>query len=70
MITEQLDLDASRRQLIDLTREVAGFCASQGDGLVNVFAPHATAGNWSSAGVPCDNVVVERVHSRRPGARS
>lgn len=28
----------------DVTREVAGFCRGRGDGLVNVFAPHATAG--------------------------
>ena len=28
----------------DLTAQVAEFCAGRGDGLVNVFAPHATAG--------------------------
>lgn len=28
----------------DLTDEVVGFCRSRGDGLLNVFVPHATAG--------------------------
>ena len=30
--------------VIDVTGEVEQFCAARGDGLVNVFAPHATAG--------------------------
>ena len=30
----------------------------------------ATAGNSATAGDSCDNLLVERVHSRRPGARS
>jgi secondary thiamine-phosphate synthase enzyme len=42
--TEQLDLDAGRRQLIDLTDDVQQFCRGEGDGLCHVFAPHATAG--------------------------
>ncbi len=29
---------------VDLTPEVASFCAGKGDGLVSVFVPHATAG--------------------------
>ena len=44
MLSEELDVDAGRQQLIDLTDRVAQFCADQGDGLVHVFAPHATAG--------------------------
>jgi secondary thiamine-phosphate synthase enzyme len=28
----------------DLTAEVAAFCRGHGDGLVNIFVPHATAG--------------------------
>jgi secondary thiamine-phosphate synthase enzyme len=32
------------RVVTDLTVEVSRFCAGRGDGLVNVFAPHATAG--------------------------
>ncbi len=39
-----LDVDTSRRRLVDLTDEVRTFCAGQGDGLCNVFVPHATAG--------------------------
>jgi secondary thiamine-phosphate synthase enzyme len=39
-----LTVDTRRRQLADLTDDVAGFCAGRGDGLVSVFAPHATAG--------------------------
>lgn len=44
METNVLDVDTSDRQLVDLTREVAAFCAGRGDGLLNVFVPHATAG--------------------------
>ena len=31
-------------QVVDLTGEVEAFCAQAGDGLIHVFAPHATAG--------------------------
>ena len=34
----------SKRGLFDITRECAEFVAGQGDGLLNVFVPHATAG--------------------------
>ena len=44
MQTTELTLDTSRRRLVDLTDAVASFCGPLGDGLVNVFAPHATAG--------------------------
>ena len=44
MQTTELTLDTSRRHLVDLTEPVAAFCAPLGDGLVSVFAPHATAG--------------------------
>ncbi|MGB9357781.1 MAG: secondary thiamine-phosphate synthase enzyme YjbQ [Acidimicrobiia bacterium] len=33
-----------RRGFADLTAEVARFVAGRGDGLLNVFVPHATAG--------------------------
>jgi secondary thiamine-phosphate synthase enzyme len=39
-----INVDSSDRTFIDLTAEVAGFCAGRGDGLVHVFVPHATAG--------------------------
>ena len=44
MQTAALTVDTSRRSIVDLTDEVAAFCAGKGDGLVSVFAPHATAG--------------------------
>ena len=44
MDTTVLDLDSGRRQLIDLTDAIGRFCAGKADGLLNVFAPHATAG--------------------------
>ena len=34
----------NRRALFDITRECAQFVAGEGDGLLNVFVPHATAG--------------------------
>jgi secondary thiamine-phosphate synthase enzyme len=34
----------SRRALFDITRECAEFVAGDGDGLLTVFVPHATAG--------------------------
>jgi secondary thiamine-phosphate synthase enzyme len=40
----EIDVDTSGRQLADLTERVAAFTARRGDGLVHVFAPHATAG--------------------------
>jgi secondary thiamine-phosphate synthase enzyme len=42
--TIELTLDASRERIVDLTTELERFCVGLGDGLVNVFVPHATAG--------------------------
>ncbi|HTQ17555.1 secondary thiamine-phosphate synthase enzyme YjbQ [Mycobacterium sp.] len=39
-----LDVDTSRRRIVDLTDTVRRVCFSYGDGLLNVFVPHATAG--------------------------
>ena len=44
MRTAVLTFDTSTRRIVDLTPQVAAFCAALGDGLVNVFAPHATLG--------------------------
>ncbi|HVL26563.1 MAG TPA: secondary thiamine-phosphate synthase enzyme YjbQ [Acidimicrobiales bacterium] len=44
MQTTVLDLDTAGRQVHDLTGRVSDFCRGRGDGLVHVFAPHATAG--------------------------
>lgn len=34
----------NRRSIVDITGEAAAFVHGEGDGLLNVFAPHATAG--------------------------
>ena len=39
-----IDVDTSRRRLVDITERVEMFCAGRGDGLCSVFVPHATAG--------------------------
>jgi len=39
-----LEIDTSRRRIVDLTDAVRSFCGGHGDGLCNVFVPHATAG--------------------------
>ena len=39
-----IDVDTSKRLIVDLTGSIREFCASRGDGLCNVFVPHATAG--------------------------
>ncbi|WP_197518845.1 secondary thiamine-phosphate synthase enzyme YjbQ [Mycobacterium sp. ACS1612] len=39
-----LEVDTSRRRTVDVTDAVRSFCRGQGDGLCNVFVPHATAG--------------------------
>jgi secondary thiamine-phosphate synthase enzyme len=44
MRTIEIDIDTSRARIVDLTTELERFCADEGDGLVNVFVPHATAG--------------------------
>ncbi|MGH2748854.1 MAG: secondary thiamine-phosphate synthase enzyme YjbQ [Actinomycetota bacterium] len=45
MKSEVKSFDTSRTRVLDITDEVEGFVASSdSDGLVNVFAPHATAG--------------------------
>jgi secondary thiamine-phosphate synthase enzyme len=45
METAELRLDTAGRQVLDLTDEVAAFAAQAGgDGLLQVFVPHATAG--------------------------
>ena len=44
MKTTELSLDTTGTRLVDLTHEVERFCSDEGDGLVHVFAPHATAG--------------------------
>ena len=44
MDTDVIDVDTSRRRIVDLTDAVRRFCGTHRDGLCNVFVPHATAG--------------------------
>jgi secondary thiamine-phosphate synthase enzyme len=45
MKTETISVHTGQTKVVvDITRELAAFVAGQGDGLVNVFVPHATAG--------------------------
>ena len=45
MDTHTITLDTGNsRGTFDLTAEISAFVAGRGDGLVSVFAPHATAG--------------------------
>ena len=44
MDTTELQVDTSGRRVTDLTEKVNEFCSGRGDGLLSVFAPHATAG--------------------------
>lgn len=44
---ENLDVEITtgyQKTVVDLTSEAQRFCAGKGDGLLSVFAPHATAG--------------------------
>ena len=44
MKTTELTLDTRNQRIVDLTSAVNRFCRPLGDGLVNIFAPHATVG--------------------------
>src|SRR5664280_2657802 len=44
MDSELLHLAVGTRHVLDLTDDLVRFCRGRGDGLANVFAPHATAG--------------------------
>lgn len=44
MKTTEVDVDTSRSRIVDVTAALIRFCAGCGDGLVNAFVPHATAG--------------------------
>jgi secondary thiamine-phosphate synthase enzyme len=42
--TTEIEVDSPGRGVADLTEAVMSFCAGLGDGLLTVFAPHATVG--------------------------
>ena len=67
METVVIDVDASSSRVVDLTRRVAEFCARSGDGLCNVFAPHATAGiALIETGARSDDDLVEALERLLP----
>lgn len=45
METTEISLDTGHQKTtVDITSQVASFCADKGDGLLSIFVPHATAG--------------------------
>jgi secondary thiamine-phosphate synthase enzyme len=44
MLTRDIQVDTSRTRIADITDAAEDFVRDTGDGLLNVFAPHATAG--------------------------
>jgi secondary thiamine-phosphate synthase enzyme len=44
MKTTELTLDTRTERIVDITAAVNRFCRQLGDGLVSLFAPHATCG--------------------------
>lgn len=44
MESTEISVDTGDRLITDLTAEAESFCRGKGDGLLHVFAPHATAG--------------------------
>jgi secondary thiamine-phosphate synthase enzyme len=42
--TLEIALETRGTHVVDLTAEASRFCRAMGDGLLSVFAPHATAG--------------------------
>lgn len=44
MRSEVFNYDTTRERFVDITEDVRRFVSTEGDGLANVFVPHATAG--------------------------
>jgi secondary thiamine-phosphate synthase enzyme len=44
MEMHELQVDASRRTVVDITDDATSYVEQRGDGLLSVFVPHATAG--------------------------
>ena len=67
MHTDVLDVDTARRRIVDSTESVRAFCFPRGDGLCNVFVPHATAGvAIIETGAGSDDDVVEPLERLLP----
>jgi secondary thiamine-phosphate synthase enzyme len=44
MDTVEIEIESGSRVVVELTDQLNRFCQGRGDGIVNVFVPHATAG--------------------------
>jgi secondary thiamine-phosphate synthase enzyme len=67
MDTQVLEVDSSRRRIVDLTDNVREFCAAHKDGLCSVFVPHATAGvAIIETGAGSDDDLVDTLESLLP----
>ena len=67
MNSDVLEIDSSRRRIVDLTEKVREFCAAHEDGLCNVFVPHATAGvAIIETGAGSDDDLVETLETLLP----
>lgn len=68
MDTEIITLDTGRRRgVIDITAEAARFVSGRGDGLLSVFAPHATAGvALIETGAGSDADLIDRIDAVLP----
>ena len=44
MDSSEVRIETGARLVTDISEHVVDFCAGRGDGLLNVFVPHATAG--------------------------
>ncbi len=67
MDTQVLEVDSSRRRIVDLTEKVREFCAAHQDGLCSVFVPHATAGvAIIETGAGSDDDLVDTLESLLP----
>ncbi len=67
MDTVELHVRTGDGAITDLTDDVAAFCAGKGDGAVNVFAPHATAGlALIETGAGSDSDLVDAVERLLP----
>jgi secondary thiamine-phosphate synthase enzyme len=79
MHSQLLQIDNGDRLVTDLTATVEAFCRGRGDGLVNVFVPHATAGiaimetgsgsESDLEGILADLLPVEDRYRHRHGSR-
>ena len=57
-----------RDTVLDITRDCAGFVADEGDGLLHVFVPHATAGiAIIEAGAGSDDDLLAALEELLPG---